>query len=104
MEILMIDLIDMKRYKEENVGYSWILTTIDVYSKFSWAFPLKTKARKEVADTFELFFYRFTGPPTILQRDNGKEFINSEMIALQEKFSFDLKHTRPCHSQAQRQV
>ncbi|KAF9761072.1 Transposon Tf2-11 polyprotein [Nosema granulosis] len=104
MERLMIDLIDMKKYKEENVGYSWILTIIEVYSKFSWVFPLKTKTGKEVAETLESFFYRFTGPPTILQSDNGKEFINSEMTALQEKFSFVFKHSRPRHPQTQGQV
>ncbi|KAF9760548.1 Gag-pol polyprotein [Nosema granulosis] len=104
MERLMIDLIDMKRYKEENVGFSVILTIIDVYSKFSWAFPLKTKTGKEVAETLESFFYRFTGPPTILQSDNGKEFIKSEKTALHEKFFFVFKHSRPRHRQAQGQV
>ncbi|KAF7685800.1 hypothetical protein CDIK_3451 [Cucumispora dikerogammari] len=49
MERLMIDLIDMQRYKELNEGYVWILTVIDVYSKFTWAFSLVKKSGIEVS-------------------------------------------------------
>lgn len=56
MERLMIDLIDMSCYKEVANGYAWILSVIDVYSKFSWAFPLQRKTGKEVAENLENLF------------------------------------------------
>ncbi|KAF9761541.1 SCAN domain-containing protein 3 [Nosema granulosis] len=85
LERLQIDLIDMKQYKEANGQYVWILTVIDVYSKFAWAFPLVTKSAKEVVETLEDLFLMI-GPPLILQSDNGKEFVNKEMTKLCETF------------------
>jgi hypothetical protein len=35
MERIMIDLIDMSQYKAENNGFCWILSILDVYSKFA---------------------------------------------------------------------
>lgn len=82
MERLMIDLVDMQRYREDKGGYAWILTVIDVYSKYAWAFPLFKKLGIEVATNLEAHFYRKPGSPVILQSDNGKEFINKEMNGL----------------------
>ncbi|KAF9761203.1 hypothetical protein NGRA_2792 [Nosema granulosis] len=43
MERIQIDLIDTRRYRDSNGMTAWILTAIDVYSKFAWAFPLDRK-------------------------------------------------------------
>lgn len=45
---IQADLIDMHRYSRKNSGYKWILTLIDVYSRYAWAFPLKTKTPDQV--------------------------------------------------------
>ena len=36
-------LVDMKMYSRINKGYNYIFTNIDVFSKYAWAFPIKTK-------------------------------------------------------------
>jgi hypothetical protein len=54
LERLMIDLIDMTRYKASNDSYGWILRIIDVYSKFAWAFPMKNKSGAEVVKNLKL--------------------------------------------------
>ncbi|KAF9761457.1 Gag-Pro-Pol polyprotein [Nosema granulosis] len=100
---LQIDLIDMKQYKEANGQYAWILTVIDVYSKFAWAFPLVGKSAKEVVETLEDLFLMI-GPPQILQSDYGKEFVNKEMTKLCEKFLIKIIYSRPRHTQSQGQV
>jgi hypothetical protein len=41
MERLMIDLIDMSQYIADNEGFAWIMSVLDVFSKFAWAIPLK---------------------------------------------------------------
>jgi transposase InsO family protein len=74
LERLMIDLIDMTRFKASNDSYGWILKKIDVYSKFACAFSMKNKSGAEVEKNFKVLFYNLTGPPKILQSDNGKEF------------------------------
>ena len=37
------DLVDMKIYSKINKGYNYIFTDIDIFSKYAWAFPIKTK-------------------------------------------------------------
>jgi transposase InsO family protein len=104
LERLMIDLIDVSRYEKTNCGYKWLLTVIDVHSKYSWVFPLKTKTGKEVVEKLEDLFYLYTGPPKIIQCDNGKEFCNSHMLQMAEEFKIVLKHSRPRHPQANGQI
>lgn len=104
MERLMIDLVDMQRYKSCNKENAWILTIIDVYSKFAWAFPMFKKTGVEVSKNLEELFYRNTGPPMILQSDNGKEFINKDMTDLCKRFLIVFKHSRPRHPQANGQI
>ena len=37
------DLVDMQAYASKNEGYRYILTVIDVFSKYGWAEAIKTK-------------------------------------------------------------
>jgi hypothetical protein len=47
------DLIDMKKYSEENAGYSYMLNVINTFSKFAWALPIKKKDGATVSKAFE---------------------------------------------------
>ena len=38
-----VDLLDTSRYSPSNKGVKFILTAIDVFSKFAWAVPIKNK-------------------------------------------------------------
>ena len=42
-EIHSTDLVDMTQYSKMNRGYKYIFTNIDVFSKYAYAFPLKSK-------------------------------------------------------------
>lgn len=42
------DLIDMRNYGDENNDYKYILVCIDVYSRYVWMKPLKSKSCDEV--------------------------------------------------------
>lgn len=74
LQHIQIDLVDLLSFAEHNDGYSYILTMIDVFSRYVWTIPLKDKeggtVHKELVKVFEDF-----GPPNILQADNGSEFI-----------------------------
>jgi transposase InsO family protein len=104
MERLMIDLIDMSQYKLDDEGFAWIMSVLDVFSKFAWAIPLKNKSGLEFSQRLKELFLRHTGPPKILQSDNGKEFKNKNMEELQKEFKFVIKNSRPRHPQSQGQV
>ena len=45
-EIHSCDLVDMQKYFRVNKGYKYIFTNIDIFSKYTWAFPIKSKLLK----------------------------------------------------------
>ena len=46
------DLIDMQEFSNDNNGIKYLLTVIDIFSKFVWIIPLKRKTGQEVANAF----------------------------------------------------
>ena len=51
-EIWAADLIDMQAFSKDNNGIKYLLTVIDVFSRFVWIIPLKRKTGQEVANAF----------------------------------------------------
>ena len=47
-----VDLTDMSANSEYNEGYRYILMVIDIFSRYGFTEPLKTKERKEVSEAF----------------------------------------------------
>ena len=67
------DLVDMQSFAKSNKGYKFILVIIDVFSKFGWGVPLKTKTGSEVAKAFQELWTTHK-PPQKLWTDRGREF------------------------------
>lgn len=86
------DLVDMQYYARTNRGYKYILMIIDVFSKYGWAIPIKTKKGVEVAKAFADLWMKQT-PPQMLWTDKGKEFLNKDMSSLLEKHNVHLYWT-----------
>ena len=42
--------IDMKEFSKYNKGYNYLLNVIDIFSKYAWSIPLKTKTGLEVTN------------------------------------------------------
>ena len=42
-EIHSCDLVDMSKYSKVNREYKYIFTNIDIFSKYAWSFPIKSK-------------------------------------------------------------
>lgn len=47
------DLVDMSAYSTENDGNKFMLTCIDIFSKYAWSRVLKNKSGIEVTKAFE---------------------------------------------------
>ena len=52
-DIWSADLVDMRQYGKQNEGFNYILTVIDVFSKFGWAIPLKIETGKQMIELFK---------------------------------------------------
>ena len=73
------DLVDMQRFARSNKNYKFLLTVIDLYSRYAWAVPLKTKTGSAVRDAFDLILKTSNRVPQKLWVDEGKEFYNATM-------------------------
>ena len=77
------DLADMQGLVAHNDKYNYILTVIDILSRFAWAVPVRSKSTKDMVVAFKrLFKEAQPRVPQRLQTDNGKEFFNKEVSAL----------------------
>ena len=70
----------MSAFSRSNKFYKYLLTVIDVFSKYGWIVPLKTKTGKEVAQAFRKLF--LNGHPTRLWTDKGTELYNQQYLAV----------------------
>ena len=53
-EIWAADLIDMQAFSKDNNWIKYLLTVIDIFSKFFWMVPSKRKTGHEVANAFSM--------------------------------------------------
>ena len=80
------DLCDMQALSRQNGGDRYILTVIDIFSKYAWAVPVKRKDAADVAAAFsEVLRKSAPRQPRRLQTDKGKEFFNKDFSALMNR-------------------
>lgn len=82
-DIWSADLIEMIPLAKYNKGYKYLLMVIDVFSKYGWIVPLKTKTGKAVTEGFKKVFSDRV--PSRLWVDKGKEFYNKTLQSLLDK-------------------
>ena len=80
-EQIQMDLVDMGKYKNQNKGYYWILTAVEILSRYAFAVPVYRKdtnnMTKAVTELLKQFKDHFDGRyPKVVQFDDGKEFYN----------------------------
>ena len=74
--IWQADLVDLQAISKENRGFSYILTVIDVLSRYAFAVPLKNKTGLSIVGAFKKIFSQYKRKPKKLHTDNGSEFYN----------------------------
>ena len=84
-EIWAADLIDIQTFSNDNNGIKYLLTAIDIFSKFDWIIPLKRKTCEEVANAFSRILNERR--PSIMWVDKGLEFYNKDVHKLIELYS-----------------
>lgn len=70
------DLLFVRPLSRYNDGKNYLLTVIDIFSKYAWAEPISRKTGEEVTRAFRKIFKERV--PRKLQTDKGTEFINKE--------------------------
>ena len=85
-----MDLADMNQLQSQNNNYRYILTCVDILSRYGWARPLKTKGGDEVAKAIEDIFTTSNRKPKRIQTDQGKEFYNAPVLRLLRESNIEL--------------
>ena len=76
-EIWAADLIDMQAFSKDNNEIKYLLTVIDIFSKFVRIVPLKRKIGQEVANAFSRILKKRRPSKTWV--DRGREFYNKDV-------------------------
>ena len=90
-EIHSCDLVDMVKYSRVNIGYKYIFTNIDIFSKYSWSFPLKTKTVKEIKSCFQKIFKE--RKLSFIWSDQESAFFSKEMLKFFEDHNIIIYYT-----------
>ena len=71
-----VDLLDTSKYSPSNKEVKFLLTVIDVFSKYAWAIPIKNKTGLAVTEALKKVLPKKKYPSLAIQSDKGKEFTN----------------------------
>ena len=87
-ETWQADLVEMLPYARENNGYKYLLTVIDIFSKYAWAVPVKSKSGPDVTAAMQSVLIQGRIPKN-LHTDEGKEFYNAHFKDLMQRFNIN---------------
>ena len=76
------DLADMQLISKFDKGFRFLLSVIDIYSKYVWVFPLKDKKGGSIVSAFQSILHNSmelhsNRKPNKIWVDKGSEFYNS---------------------------
>ena len=100
-----VDLVDhgkRGRVKYHGIVYQYVLSVMDVFSRFIWLRPHRSKHSKEIASELKSTYMDF-GTPLLLQSDQGSEF-KGDVKQLCRKMQVKMIHSRPYHPQSRGKV
>ena len=67
------DLMDMQKYARQNGGYKYLAVFIDIFSRYIWVEPMKTKKNEEMLKIINKVFMGGR-KPLYLRTDQGNEY------------------------------
>ena len=81
----------MSKYSRMNTGYKYIFTNIDIFSKYAFAFPIKSKTIKEIKLCFQKIFKN--RKPSYIWSDQESSFFSKEMLEFFEDHNVKIYYT-----------
>ncbi|XP_057335083.1 uncharacterized protein LOC130673887 [Microplitis mediator] len=91
-ETWQADLVEMIPYATVNKRNKYLLTVIDIFSKYAWAVPIESKNGSDVTSAMKSIF-QLGRVPKNLHVDRGKEFYNKEFQELMQRKNINMYST-----------
>ena len=86
------DIIDKSSLSKYNNNYNFIITVIDIFTKYAWAIPLKIKSGLSITNGFKIVLGEHRKPEK-LWVDRGSEIYNKTVKSLLKEFETKLYST-----------
>ena len=90
-EIHSCDLVNMTKYSRMNKGYKYIFTNIDIFSKYAWSFPIKSKKIVDIKPCFQKIFKE--RKPEFIWSDQESSFFSKETLKFFEDNNVKIYYT-----------
>ena len=87
-----MDLADVQSLKQFNDGYRYLLVCVDVFSKYAWIVPLKSKTGPALVEALKVILTSGRKPEKIMT-DQGTEFFNKHFKTLLNSENIKLFNT-----------
>ena len=81
----------MVKYSRMNKGFKYIFTNIDIFSKYAWSFPIKSKKISDIKPCFQKIFK--DRKPEFIWSDKESSFFSKEMLKFFEEHNIKIYHT-----------
>ena len=88
-----MDLIDVGNISEQNRGVKYLLCCVDVFSRYGWVIPLKSKTAESVSEALTFFLNVTPHIPTNLTSDHRGKFVNEKVCILLKKFKVNFRYS-----------
>lgn len=83
------DLLSFQNLSDDNDGYKYVITAVDVLSKYAYCEKLKTKQAGEVVSAFRKILKRASGEGRLcfrIRTDMGSEYLSAQWRKLMREF------------------
>jgi transposase InsO family protein len=97
-----MDLGKSGRVTMNVMSYRYVLSVIDIFSRFVWLRAMSGKTSKDIAKSLQSIYYEH-GPPRVIQCDQGTEF-KGAIKKMCKRFETKIICSRPYHPQSQGKV
>ena len=99
-----IDLVDLRNIAItiDDQKFQWVLSVMDLYSRFVWLRALQSKSSDEVAIKLRDIYIEF-GTPKFVQSDQGREF-KGAVEKLCRSLNIKIIHSSAYHPQSQGKI
>lgn len=88
---LQMDLRDVSKFSRKNKGIHFVLSIVDVFSRYLWCYPLKQKSGPQVSEAIDNMFTelkkKYDNVFITVTTDEGKEFDNKLVKKIFDKYN-----------------
>ena len=88
-DIWAMDLMDVGNISKDNDGIKFLLNIVDIYSRYAYSIPLKSKKGTEILKAVKTLKVL----PKKMWVDEGHEFYNKEFMTFLKSNNIDMYHT-----------